>query len=451
MRVPSGVNEHGLAGHVVRRKLLGVDTANGRANHTHHDAFEIGELSHRETREIGGTVEPVIGAIEIRASVRHHRDTTDMEGHTRTVCVLSICPRQVVGKLGPRNTWVRGHSLINEMTEINDFTLRSGHEFSVTIWFSQVKQEGLTVYASIAYIDIDAKRLQVLAATVRAGGVIEAGHALNMSPQAVSQQIGLVERQVGTVLFDRTRRRLEPTELARALAVHGDRVDAELLAARRTVAQATGQVIGTVRVGTFQSAIRWLVVSALPRVREAAPGVTLEIVEISGDGLGRALRSGQVDLIIDEVDRPSGSRRAAIDDGLNSTTVSRVLRQDPYQLVVPREWSAHIQTLGDALNSTWIAAPSGSACRAALDRIAARHRLSPKIAHTCLEFPAVLALVEAGEGVAIIPRLGLSDRPVVDICEVRGLGARDLVARQRNSRRGTAPAVDAVVAALVAL
>jgi DNA-binding transcriptional LysR family regulator len=296
-------------------------------------------------------------------------------------------------------------------------------------------------------MDMDAKRLRILSATVRAGGVIEAGRSLGMSPQAVSQQIGLLERQVGTMLFDRTHRRLDATELARALAVHGDRVEAELLAARRTVAQATGQVTGIVRVATFQSAIRWLVVSALPQVRDVAPGVTLEIVEMSGDGLDRALRSGTVDLIIDEVDRPSLAR-PVMTDSRDGTTVSRCLLDDPYRLVAPRGWSAHVRNLRDALNSPWIAAPSGSAARAALDRTSSRHRRVPNIVHTCLEFPAVLALVEAGEGVAIVPALGLSDRPAVDVCGVAGLGGRQLFAKQRTSRRGTAPAVDAVVNAL---
>ena len=60
----------------------------------------------------------------------------------------------------------------------------------------------------------------------------------------------------------------------------------------------------------------------------------------------------------------------------------------------------------------------------------------------------MLALVAAGEGVAIVPELALCDASAVAACPITGLGARKLLALQRTSRRGTEPAVDAVVSAL---
>jgi DNA-binding transcriptional LysR family regulator len=292
---------------------------------------------------------------------------------------------------------------------------------------------------------LDPRRLQMLSVVVRCGGVVEAARVLTMTPQALSQQIATLEKSVGTVLFDRSRRRLEPTALARELAMNGERIDAELVAARRNIASSTGQAKGTVRIATFQSAIRWLVVTALPRIRDSAPAIVPEIVETSGEGSLRALRSGEVDLVIDEVDR-SGVH--PVRDEPARGLVTHVLRNDPYQLVVPAGWGKDIRTLGDALTEPWIAAPLNSACRDAFARLCLKHKVAPKIAHTCLEFPAVLALVEAREGVALIPTIALSDKPSVDVCKVKGLGSRDLVAYQRTSRRGTEPAVDAVIAAL---
>jgi DNA-binding transcriptional LysR family regulator len=66
----------------------------------------------------------------------------------------------------------------------------------------------------------------------------------------------------------------------------------------------------------------------------------------------------------------------------------------------------------------------------------------------CKEFPSVLALVAAGEGIAIVPDLAVADAHGVEPCQVPGLGARKLLAMQRTSRRGTEPAVDAVIRAL---
>jgi DNA-binding transcriptional LysR family regulator len=319
-------------------------------------------------------------------------------------------------------------------------------------------------------MSLDARRLRILHAVVESGGVIDAGRMLAMTPQAISQQINTLESEVGTQLFDRSRRRLEPSLLARELSRHGERIEAELLAARRCIATSTGHASGPVRIATFQSAIRWLVVSALPRIRASVPGILPEIVEMTGLELQRALRSGVVDLAIDEIDRPespirltgrkgrAGRTRTGADVGPDSMEefakgpgaptkgiVSTLIRPDPYRVVVAAGKGRAIRTAADALKQPWIVAPVGSACRFAFDRLVSKHHVQPRVVHTCLEFPAVLALVEAGEGIALIPALGLLEQASIDVCDLSGLGGRDLVALQRRSRRGTEPAVDAVV------
>jgi DNA-binding transcriptional LysR family regulator len=320
------------------------------------------------------------------------------------------------------------------------------HDIILPYLIQQVQQSFPWVHVSITYMDIDARRLRILHAVVQTGGVSEAGRMLAMTPQGITQQIATLEREVGTQLFDRSQRRLEPTLLAHELAQHGERIEAELLAARRCIVMSTGLASGPVRIATFQSAIRWLVVSALPRIRASAPGVVPEIIEMTGVELQRALRSGAVDLAIDEVDRPERDKVSLHSDAAGIVTT--LIRPDPYRVVVAVGKGKSIRTVADALKQPWIVSPAGSTCRVAFDRLATRHKTQPRIVHTCLEFPAVLALVEAGEGIALIPALGLLDHAAVDVCDIRGLGGRDLIALQRKSRRGTEPAVDAVVQVL---
>src|SRR3954469_19443726 len=146
------------------------------------------------------------------------------------------------------------------------------------------------------------QRLRVLLAVVRAGGVVGAARTLHLTPQAVSQQLGLLEGELGVELFDRSRRRLIATELARQLAEHAERIEAELVAAERTAATATDRATGVVRLAAFHSAIRWLVVEALPLVRARQPAVTPLVVEMSGAGVLAALRARAIDLMIDDRD-----------------------------------------------------------------------------------------------------------------------------------------------------
>jgi len=293
-------------------------------------------------------------------------------------------------------------------------------------------------------MSLSPQRLRILLAVVRADGVVGAARSLRLTPQAVSQQVGLLERELEVSLFDRTRRRLVPTQLARELAGHAERIEAELVAAQRTAASSTRRATGTVRVAAFLSAIRWLVVEALPLVRARQPGVTPMVVEMSGPGVLTELRAGRLDLVID--DRDEGSPPAP-----SPTIATRLLRREPYFVVASAALAHGLRTRRDLAAQRWIDGPDGSACRAALRRLATRMRFEPQIAHVCLEFPSILALVRAGEGIAIVPAPALTDAAAVETCPITGLGTRDLYLLQRTTPRGTSPAVDSVVDALLAI
>jgi DNA-binding transcriptional LysR family regulator len=291
-------------------------------------------------------------------------------------------------------------------------------------------------------MSLNPQRLRILLAVVRADGVVGAARALRLTPQAVSQQLGLLERELDVALFDRTRRRLAATQLARELAGHAERIEAELVAAQRTAASSTSRATGTVRLAAFQSVIRWLVVEALPLVRARQPGVTPMVVEMSGPGVLTALRAGHIDLVIDDRDE-------SMPPAPSPTIATRLLRREPYFVVASAALAHRLRTRRQLAAQRWIDGPEGSACRAALRRLAARARFEPQVAHVCLEFPSIVALVRAGEGIAIVPAPAMADAGAVETCAIGGLGTRDLYLIQRTTARGTAPAVDAVVDALL--
>jgi DNA-binding transcriptional LysR family regulator len=290
-------------------------------------------------------------------------------------------------------------------------------------------------------MDVDPRRLGVLLTVVRCAGVIGAARALHLTPQAISLQIATLEHEVGMSLFDRTHRRMIPTAIGRALAAHAERIEAELVAAARTVAAASGRASGVVRIAAFQSAIRYFVAAAIPALRAEHPGIAAMVLELHGRGVGPALRTGEVDLVVDECD----------DEPIAPTgrgTVTHLLRRDPYHVIAPSTIARTLRSPGALADQRWIAAPDGTACHAALGRLARRARFEPIVAHVCAEFPSVLALVAAGEGVAIVPELALGDARMAEPCAIAGLGARKLLAIQRSSPRGTEPVVDAVVQVL---
>jgi DNA-binding transcriptional LysR family regulator len=294
-------------------------------------------------------------------------------------------------------------------------------------------------------MELDPRRLGVLAAVARTGGILAAAEALHVTPSAVSQQVSRLEREAGVALVVRGGRRLTLTTAGTELAERGERILAELAGARADLARLTDRASGTVTVVTFPTAVAALVAPTAIRLRDVHPGITLRVEE-NAEELLDLLLGGAIDLLVIERDaaRPQIPPR-----GLRDVP----LLDDPYLVAVPAAWSPPTR-LADLSGAAWVASSPGSAADQVLQRAARPDGWRPLIAHRALEYPAALALVAAGLGCALVPRLALPDpgsRLAQDIRAVAlpGLGARRLLARHRTARYEPSPAVAAVVAGLV--
>jgi len=292
-------------------------------------------------------------------------------------------------------------------------------------------------------MDIDPRRLRVLRAVALREGVMDAARLLHLTPSAVSQQLAALEAEVGVALFDRSRRRVELTAAGRMLAERAERIEAELAAAARELAAASGRASGRVVVAGFMSAIRHLLIPALERLARTHPDVELSIVEVEGPEAARELRTGGVEIML--VEHDGGSPPAH-----PRSVVVEALLTDEYRVVVPAAWAARARSVSALADAAWVASPPETACGRALDRLAREHGVTPRRAHVCTEFPVVLSLVAAGHGAAILPMLALDDaRPdTVAVTAIPGVGFRSLWALHRAGGKGPAPVVRVVLDAL---
>ncbi|MCC5988648.1 MAG: LysR family transcriptional regulator [Pararhodobacter sp.] len=71
---------------------------------------------------------------------------------------------------------------------------------------------------------MDGEHLEILAVIVEKGGLTEGAEALGKSQPSVSRSMALLEKRVGTPLFEPGRRPLRPTELGRRLARLGAQI-----------------------------------------------------------------------------------------------------------------------------------------------------------------------------------------------------------------------------------
>jgi molybdate transport repressor ModE-like protein len=290
-------------------------------------------------------------------------------------------------------------------------------------------------------MDLDPRRLSVLAAIARRGSLAGAAAALHVTPSAVSQQLAQLERAVGRPLVDRSGRRAALTAAGRILAGRAEAIERELAEAEREMTALSGRAAGRVRVAAFSTVIRHLLIPAMAVLAADHPGVVCVIAETEGAAALRELRLGELDLIITERDASLGleSRRQV-------TVVP--LCTDPYRVVTPASWPVP-RGFGDLAARPWVAGPPSSAAGHALERLARDRGFTPRRAHVCIDYPATLALVAAGLGATIAPELALrdADRAAVRVTDLTGAGARRLDALV-TAGRADRPAVEALLAAL---
>jgi len=75
---------------------------------------------------------------------------------------------------------------------------------------------------------LDVRRLRVLRSVVTSGSIRSAAANLGYTPSAVSQQIGVLEREVGLPLLEKAGRGIRPTAAGRLLAGHADEIMTKL-------------------------------------------------------------------------------------------------------------------------------------------------------------------------------------------------------------------------------
>src|SRR5262245_39993947 len=101
---------------------------------------------------------------------------------------------------------------------------------------------------------LDVRRLRILREVKLRGTLAAVADALSFSPSAVSQQLSLLEKEVGVPLLERSGRRVLLTPQAELLVDHAAVVLDALERAEADLGASLTSTRGTVRVAVFQSA-----------------------------------------------------------------------------------------------------------------------------------------------------------------------------------------------------
>ncbi|MEU0743809.1 LysR family transcriptional regulator [Streptomyces sp. NPDC006134] len=288
----------------------------------------------------------------------------------------------------------------------------------------------------------DIRKLHILRTLRERGTVTATAEALRMTPSAVSQQLTNLSRQLGVELLRAQGRRVLLTDAARLVLRHAEAVFEQLERADAALAAYVDGEAGEVRVGAFSTAVPALVVPAVTALRATYPGIEVRVREAEAQEAYELLAAGEADLAL--------SLAAQAPSAADPRFSRVVLLADPLDVALPHDHPlarAERLRLADLATEPWIFGGSGpwsditrAACEAAGFR--------PYQGHAAVGWTAILAMVEAGMGVALVPRMAAERRDGVVMRELSAdRPVRHVVAAVRKGA-GEGTAVGRVVAAL---
>ena len=239
--------------------------------------------------------------------------------------------------------------------------------------------------------DVELRHLQAMAAVVDEGSFGRAAQRLGYTQSSVSQQIAALERAVGGPVFDRPGgpKAVRITALGEVVLAHGR----ELLGRADVLADAVDRFRageGRVDIGTFQSVSNVILPAIVGRLRAEHPGCDIRLFEEE---------TGEP--VLDDLD-------LMFFDGVGGEGVDHLkLLDDPYVLVARPGALPSGPVHPRELDDLPVVAYPLMCDQARLERDLADRGITPRFVFRTVGNEAVLSMVRAGLGSALLPRLAV--------------------------------------------
>jgi DNA-binding transcriptional LysR family regulator len=262
---------------------------------------------------------------------------------------------------------------------------------------------------------MELRHLRYFVAVAEALNFGRAARRLTISQPPLSRQIRALENELGTALFERTRRAVALTAAGIALLPEARRLLRDADALKEGARHLAAGEAGTVALGFISVAAYNILPALVPEFRRRHPGLKLALQEGVTDVLLPALVQGEIDagMVLPPIAEPRLGHRPLLYDHLMVALPARgrarfpsgplrlaALADQPF-ILFPRK-------AGPGLYDLMI-----GACQ--------RAGFSPRIDQEAIQMQTIVSLVAAGMGVALVPaslrhlrRTGVEYRPLRD-------------------------------------
>ncbi len=222
-----------------------------------------------------------------------------------------------------------------------------------------------------------------------------AAERLHLAQQPLSAAIKRLEAGIGVRLFERTSRRVKLTEAGRVYLAEVRLILQRTSDAAEAALRAERGEVGQLSVGYASGTLHNVLPSTVRRFRERYPGVTLRLHELSSPEIEAALLKGDVQL---------GLLCPPVSD---PTLLSEIVLREPLILALPRGHALAQKgriALKAASNEAFVLYQRSvkPSVHDAITGMCRRAGFSPRVSQEVATEGAVVGLVAAGMGVALV-------------------------------------------------
>ncbi len=235
---------------------------------------------------------------------------------------------------------------------------------------------------------MDIKALRTLIAIAEQGSFLAASRALGLSPAAISLHIKTLEEELGDQLFDRSVRPPVLTEKGRRTLTRARRV---LVAWEQLGDNEPAEVGGLLELGAVPTAVAGLLASALANLRRRRPLLRVRLTTAYSEELEDRVTRGTLDAAV-------MMRPGAPPLGLNFVQVL----VEPFHVVAPAN-AGEADDVALLRSLPYIRFRRQAWAAGLIEAALERRSLKVEPAMEIDSLSGVLALVEAGLGVAVLP------------------------------------------------
>lgn len=241
---------------------------------------------------------------------------------------------------------------------------------------------------------MDLRQMEYVVALAEERHFTRAAEVAGISQSGLSAAIRGLEEELGTPLFHRTTRRVEPTEAGLALLPHARTMLEQAASARDAIVKVSQSVTGSLRIGAEQCLGIVDVASLLERFHRRHPRVATEFIQAGSHDLVEAVRSGALDVAFIATSRHLGA------------LPQLVLGQEPLVVLMPPE---HPLASSSALrwdmlrDQDFVDFSPSWGVRTLNDEALQAHGIHRRVRCSVNDVHTLLDLVRRGLGIAIVP------------------------------------------------